>query len=113
MVNVHASGGRKMMETAAKRLSDHRLATHLIAVTVLTSMGKEDLAEVGLTASPAEHVMHLAALTQQSGLNGVVCSAQEAAQIRAKCGEAFFESHPRHTAKLCFSERSTAHHDTR
>ncbi len=94
MVNVHASGGRKMMEAAAKRLSDHQLTTHLIAVTVLTSMQAEDLADVGITASPAEHVMRLAALAQQSGLDGVVCSAQEAAQIEAQCGSAFLKVTP-------------------
>lgn len=94
MVNVHASGGRKMMEAAAKRLSDHQLTTHLIAVTVLTSMQAEDLADVGITASPAEHVMRLAALAQQSGLDGVVCSAQEAAQIKAQCGSAFLKVTP-------------------
>ncbi|MGP5308325.1 orotidine-5'-phosphate decarboxylase [Vreelandella alkaliphila] len=94
MVNVHASGGRKMMETAAKRLDDHGLSTHLIAVTVLTSMQAEDLHEVGIAATPEEHVLRLAALTQQSGLGGVVCSAQEAAQIKALCGNDFLKVTP-------------------
>lgn len=94
MVNVHASGGRKMMETAAKRLDDHGLSTHLIAVTVLTSMQSEDLHEVGIAATPEEHVLRLAALTQQSGLGGVVCSAQEAAQIKALCGDDFLKVTP-------------------
>lgn len=94
MVNVHASGGRKMMEAAAKRLDDHGLSTHLIAVTVLTSMQAEDLHEVGIAATPEEHVLHLAALTQQSGLGGVVCSAQEAAQIKALCGDDFLKVTP-------------------
>lgn len=94
MVNVHASGGRKMMETAAKRLDDHGLSTHLIAVTVLTSMQAEDLHEVGIAATPEEHVLRLAALTQQSGLGGVVCSAQEAAQIKALCGDDFLKVTP-------------------
>ncbi|WP_311062778.1 orotidine-5'-phosphate decarboxylase [Halomonas sp. DWK9] len=94
MVNVHASGGRKMMEAAAKRLSDHRLTTHLIAVTVLTSMQAEDLQEAGVNATPAEQVMRLASLTQQSGLGGVVCSAQEAGQIKAHCGSDFLKVTP-------------------
>ncbi|WKD29712.1 orotidine-5'-phosphate decarboxylase [Halomonas sp. KG2] len=94
MVNVHASGGRKMMEAAAKRLDDHGLSTHLIAVTVLTSMQAEDLHEVGIAATPEEHVLRLAALTQQSGLGGVVCSAQEAAQIKALCGNDFLKVTP-------------------
>ncbi|MDP3534760.1 orotidine-5'-phosphate decarboxylase [Halomonas sp. M1] len=94
MVNVHASGGRRMMEAAAKRLIDHNLSTHLIAVTVLTSMQAEDLHEAGVAATPQDQVMRLAALTQQSGLNGVVCSAQEAAQIKAQCGAEFLKVTP-------------------
>lgn len=94
MVNVHASGGRRMMEAAAKRLTDHNLSTHLIAVTVLTSMQAEDLHETGVAAAPQDQVMRLAALTQQSGLNGVVCSAQEAAQIKAQCGAEFLKVTP-------------------
>ncbi|UXZ52970.1 orotidine-5'-phosphate decarboxylase [Halomonas sp. 7T] len=94
MVNVHASGGRRMMEAAAKRLQDHHLSTHLIAVTVLTSMQTEDLNETGVAATPQEQVMRLASLTQQSGLSGVVCSAQESAQIKALCGAEFLKVTP-------------------
>lgn len=94
MTNVHASGGRKMMEAAVKRLQDHRLSTHLIAVTVLTSMQAEDLGEAGVVATPEEQVLRLASLTQQSGLNGVVCSAQESAQIKALCGGDFLKVTP-------------------
>ncbi len=94
MVNVHASGGRKMMEAAAKRLDDHGLNTHLIAVTVLTSMQAEDLSETGIDDTPEEHVLRLASLTQQSGLGGVVCSAQEAAQIKSLCGNDFLKVTP-------------------
>ncbi|MGM0833154.1 MAG: orotidine-5'-phosphate decarboxylase [Pseudomonadota bacterium] len=94
MVNVHASGGRKMMEAAAKRLDDHGLSTHLIAVTVLTSMQAEDLSETGIDDTPEEHVLRLASLTQQSGLGGVVCSAQEAAQIKSLCGNDFLKVTP-------------------
>ncbi len=94
MVNVHASGGRRMMEAAVKRLEDHRLRTHLIAVTVLTSMQAEDLSETGVDATPEAHVLRLAALTQQSGLGGVVCSAQESAQIKLLCGNDFLKVTP-------------------
>lgn len=94
MVNVHASGGQRMMEAAIQRLEQHRLTTHLIAVTVLTSMGAEDLTDVGVNAPLAEHVERLALLSQQSGLHGVVCSAQESAQLKARCGDAFLKVTP-------------------
>lgn len=83
MVNVHASGGRKMMECASNELAkvvDNR--TLLIAVTVLTSMQRSDLVEIGLDIDPQQHVQKLAMLSQQSGLDGVVCSAQEVAMLR-------------------------------
>jgi orotidine-5'-phosphate decarboxylase len=82
MVNVHASGGRKMMETCVERLKAGNYQTQLIAVTVLTSMGSEDLRDIGLDIEPVEHVKRLAKLTQESGLDGVVCSAQEAKSLR-------------------------------
>lgn len=82
MVNVHASGGRKMMETCVERLKAGNYQTQLIAVTVLTSMGREDLRDIGLDIEPVEHVKRLAKLTQKSGLDGVVCSAQEAKILR-------------------------------
>ncbi|MFT4021660.1 MAG: orotidine-5'-phosphate decarboxylase [Acinetobacter sp.] len=82
MVNVHASGGRKMMETCVERLKAGNYQTQLIAVTVLTSMGYEDLREIGLDVTPVEHVKRLATLTQECGLDGVVCSAQEASILR-------------------------------
>lgn len=82
MVNVHASGGRKMMETCAERLKAGNYQTQLIAVTVLTSMGREDLKDIGLDIEPFEQVKRLAKLTQESGLDGVVCSAQEAKMLR-------------------------------
>ena len=83
MVNVHASGGRKMMESARSELdkvTGHH--TLLIAVTVLTSMERCDLAEIGLDIDPQLQVKKLAELTQQCGLDGVVCSAQEVALLR-------------------------------
>lgn len=89
MVNVHASGGRKMMQTCAERLQAGRYKTQLIAVTVLTSMGREDLSDIGLDIEPFEQVKRLAKLTQESGLDGVVCSAQEASMLREYLGETF------------------------
>ena len=89
MVNVHASGGRKMMETCVERLKTGNYNTQLIAVTVLTSMGREDLADLGLDVEPFEHVKRLATLTKESGLDGVVCSAQEAKMLRETLGAEF------------------------
>ena len=89
MVNVHALGGRKMMETAREALANHAQRPKLIAVTILTSMAQEDLNGIGIEASPAQMVSRLAQLTQDSGLDGVVCSAQEAATLRQQCGKDF------------------------
>jgi orotidine-5'-phosphate decarboxylase len=89
MMNVHASGGRRMMEAAREALADLPHPPLLIAVTVLTSMSAEDLGEVGVTGSPADQVLRLARLTQACKLDGVVCSAQEAAMLRADLGADF------------------------
>ena len=89
MVNVHASGGRKMMETCVERLKAGNYQTQLIAVTVLTSMGREDLKDIGLDIEPFQQVQRLAKLTQESGLDGVVCSAQEAKMLRETLGQDF------------------------
>jgi len=89
MVNVHALGGRRMMETAREALANVSNRPKLIAVTVLTSMAQEDLHGIGITASPAEMVSRLAGLAKDSGLDGVVCSAQEATALRQQCGKDF------------------------
>jgi orotidine-5'-phosphate decarboxylase len=89
MVNVHAGGGRRMMSAAAEALANYSSAPLLIGVTVLTSLSTEDLQELGYTESPAERVQRLAALTADCGLDGVVCSAQEAPVLRASHGENF------------------------
>ncbi|MEW6120550.1 MAG: orotidine-5'-phosphate decarboxylase [Pseudomonadota bacterium] len=89
MLNVHASGGRRMMEAARDALADLPHPPLLIAVTVLTSMHGEDLAEVGISATPADQVLRLARLAQSCQLDGVVCSAQEAALLRASLGTDF------------------------
>ncbi|GLS03381.1 orotidine 5'-phosphate decarboxylase [Chitiniphilus shinanonensis] len=88
MVNVHASGGRKMMETTREALEALPQRPLLIAVTVLTSMDAAQLAEIGLPA-PEVQVERLARLTRDCGLDGVVCSAQEAAMLKAACGQDF------------------------
>lgn len=90
MVNVHACGGSRMMQAAREALvkfgSDKPL---LIAVTVLTSMEQADLTELGIQLTPAQQVLKLAALTANSGLDGVVCSAQEAALLKQQFGREF------------------------
>lgn len=90
MVNVHASGGSKMM-VAAREALDQAPGRRplLIAVTVLTSMGDDDLRELGLEAEPQEQVSRLAALAKTSGLDGVVCSPREAAELRSQMGPNF------------------------
>jgi len=89
MVNVHALGGRRMMEAARNAVAQAARPPKLIAVTLLTSMAQEDLAELGMNATPADLVLRLATLARDSGLDGVVCSAQEAALLRRECGEKF------------------------
>ncbi|MBT9567048.1 MAG: orotidine-5'-phosphate decarboxylase [Thiobacillus sp.] len=89
MVNVHASGGRRMMTAAREALADLSRPPLLIAVTVLTSMSAEDLGEVGILDAPADQVLRLARLTQACRLDGVVCSAQEASLLRAELGTDF------------------------
>ncbi|ADT87546.1 orotidine-5'-phosphate decarboxylase [Vibrio furnissii] len=90
MVNVHASGGERMMAASREILepygNDRPL---LIGVTVLTSMEQRDLASIGLDVAPQQQVMRLATLTKNSGLDGVVCSAQEAAMLKQSLGQAF------------------------
>jgi orotidine-5'-phosphate decarboxylase len=89
MMNVHASGGRRMMIAAQEALADLAQRPLLIAVTVLTSMSAEDLNEVGIADAPADQVLRLARLSKQCKLDGVVCSAQEASMLRADLGADF------------------------
>jgi orotidine-5'-phosphate decarboxylase len=89
MIDVHALGGRAMMEAARAALPRSGDRPRLIAVTLLTSMGASDMAEVGLGGSPPAAVLGLARLAQASGLDGVVCSAREAADLRRQCGKSF------------------------
>lgn len=90
MVDLHASGGLRMMEEAKKILEPYgKDAPLLIAVTVLTSMEDLDLLQIGINASPMEQVLRLAHLTQRAGLDGVVCSPQEVEILRNACGPDF------------------------
>ena len=89
MVNVHASGGQRMMEGAANAIANRAQRPHLIAVTVLTSMDDSDLQQVGVVDVPKVQVQRLAELAKASGMDGVVCSAQEAVMLRQACGSAF------------------------
>ena len=89
MMNVHASGGHRMMEAASEALDKHATQPLLIAVTVLTSMEQEDLLEIGVDVTPEEQVVRLARLAQVAGLDGVVCSAQETALLTADLGKEF------------------------
>ena len=89
MVNVHALGGRAMMLAAREALARRKAALKLVAVTLITSMGQAEAAEVGLSGTPQENVLRLAQLAKACGLDGVVCSAQEAAALRRQSGTKF------------------------
>jgi orotidine-5'-phosphate decarboxylase len=89
MVNVHALGGRTMMQAAREGLEGVARPPLLIAVTILTSMASKDLQEVGLAADPQENVLHLAGLAKASGLDGVVCSSREVTALRTSLGNEF------------------------
>lgn len=89
MVNVHAGGGRRMMEAARERLQQVAEPPLLIAVTVLTSMGRDDLRQVGVDDEPQQQVLRLAVLARDAGLDGVVCSPREAVPLREALGAGF------------------------
>ncbi len=87
MINVHCSGGYEMMARAAEVC--HRAGKKIIGVTVLTSIGEQELPTIGVRASAADQVVTLAELAKKADLDGVVASAQEARILRQKCGEEF------------------------
>jgi orotidine-5'-phosphate decarboxylase len=89
MLNVHASGGLEMMQAAQQAVQQSESKPLLIAVTVLTSMNQVSLNQIGIQTDLATHVMNLATLTQQAGLDGVVCSALEVQMLRVKLGDKF------------------------
>ncbi len=89
MVNVHASGGQRMLEASAEAIQSSQHKPLLIAVTVLTSMSDSELPLVGVQSTAQEQVKRLATLSLQSGLDGVVCSAQEVALVKESCKSGF------------------------
>jgi orotidine-5'-phosphate decarboxylase len=89
MLNVHALGGRTMMEAAREAIACAGHRPLLVAVTVLTSIGDAELRGIGIEAPPIEMVVRLAALADAAGLDGVVCSAREAAALRARHASQF------------------------
>ena len=89
MMNVHASGGRRMLEAAREAVDGAGHHPLLIGVTVLTSLSSEDLHETGISESAEDHVMRLARLSHTSGLDGVVCSPMEVSIMRQQFGSGF------------------------
>ncbi len=89
MINVHTLGGRKMMEAAREAVDKSSAKPLLIGVTILTSMGQDDIEEVGLSGTPAENVQRLAMLAHTAGLDGVVCSPKEVEMLRQSVPETF------------------------
>lgn len=87
MLNMHASGGSAMMKAAKHAANSNRMC--LLAVTVLTSIDKRSLKDLGIRKTPLNQVKHLALLAKRSGIDGVVCSAQEADAVRKLCGRNF------------------------
>lgn len=94
MVNVHASGGQKMLATAAERLAQYHHRPLLIAVTVLTSLSEIELAAIGIRDHLDEQVNRLARLSYDCGLDGVVCSAHEASAIKERTAQSFLAVTP-------------------
>lgn len=94
MVNVHASGGEAMMARAAELLAYHGMPTRLIAVTVLTSMSEKELVQIGVNGGIDAHVLRLATLAKNAGLDGVVCSAKETAALTKALGREFLKVTP-------------------
>ena len=89
ILNVHALGGKKMMEYALEAISQSSPETNLIAVTILTSLDNDDFRMMGLDISIKDLVSNLAKLSKEVGLSGVVCSAEEIKMVRESCGKNF------------------------
>ena len=94
MIDVHAAGGGAMLAAAREAVAraakeEGKPRPLLVAVTVLTSLSADDLVAIGVAGAPEAQVLRLARLAQANGLDGVVCSAQEAAALRAACGPDF------------------------
>lgn len=89
MINVHAAGGMAMMQAARAALGEEADRPRLIAVTLLTSLEESDLQAIGCPNEPVQQVLRLADLARKAGLDGVVCSPQEAAGVRRQAGTSF------------------------
>ncbi|MFN3749101.1 MAG: orotidine-5'-phosphate decarboxylase [Sphingorhabdus sp.] len=87
IVTIHATGGRAMMEDAKAAAGSH---TKVVGVTVLTSLDDHDLSRVGVPDDPHTQVERLAALAQEAGLDGIVCSGQEVKSARKAWKDGFF-----------------------
>lgn len=94
MINVHASGGLKMMQAARDALMTCKQRPLLIGVTLLTSLDQSDVASLGITSSLEEQLSRLGKLVYQAGLDGVVCSAHEVSLIKSICGPSFLTVTP-------------------
>jgi orotidine-5'-phosphate decarboxylase len=89
MVNIHASGGSKMMQAAVEAAAQSETKPLVLAVTVLTSLSDADLAEIGFSATARDQVLRLAALARRAGCGGIIASAQETRELRRQLGEGF------------------------
>ncbi|HSS65150.1 MAG TPA: orotidine-5'-phosphate decarboxylase [Gammaproteobacteria bacterium] len=94
MVNVHATGGRRMMEAAREAVEASTARPLLTAVTILTSLDAEDLAEIGLAGSPGTRVIELARLAEQAGLDGAICSPRELEDLKGRVSDDFLRVTP-------------------
>ena len=93
MINVHASGGSKMLDASKKALEGFDKPPLLIGVTILTSISEEILTEIGFN-NLDKQVVRLTKLAQRSGLDGVVCAASDASKVKQTCGESFLTVTP-------------------
>jgi orotidine-5'-phosphate decarboxylase len=85
-LTLHASGGPRMLEQAAKRVEKEGVALTLLAVTILTSLDQSDLTAMGVNDTPTNQAVRLALLAKKSGVGGCVCSVAEVANLRAALG---------------------------
>ena len=93
MINVHASGGSKMLDASKKALEGFDKPPLLVGVTILTSISEEILTEIGFN-NLDKQVMRLTKLAERSGLDGVVCAASDASKVKQTCGESFLTVTP-------------------
>tara|TARA_A100001011_G_scaffold393622_1_gene483901 strand:- start:891 stop:1622 length:732 start_codon:yes stop_codon:yes gene_type:complete len=89
MLNVHSSGGKSMMANSKIHLLNKNFTTLLLGVTILTSLDENDIKEIGYNTDINSQVLKMATLCKESGLDGVVCSAEEVKSIKSKFPEKF------------------------